>query len=58
MNEFHNLSLDDLRERVKRIKSEVDALNDLLTRQHFFEKSKQEIKRADEKKFITAEFHD
>jgi hypothetical protein len=58
MNEFQNLSLDELRERVKRIKSEVDALNDSLTLQCFFEKSKEEIKRADEKKFITAEFHD
>jgi exonuclease VII small subunit len=53
-----NLSLDELREHVKKIKSEVDALNDLLYRQYFFERSKEEIKRADEKRFITAEFHD
>ena len=58
MNEFQNLSLDDLRERVKRINSEVDSLNDLLTRQHFFERNKQEIKRASEEKFTTARFHD
>ena len=58
MNEFKNLSLDELREHVKRIKSEVDSLNDLLYRQYFFERNKQEIKRASEEKFTTARFHD
>jgi len=58
MKEFKNLSLDELREHVTRIKSEVDSLNDLLYRQYFFERNKQEIKRASEEKFTTAEFHD
>jgi hypothetical protein len=58
MNEFKNLSLDELREHVKRIKSEVDSLNDLLYRQHFFERNKEEIRRASEQKFTTARFHD
>ena len=58
MKEFKNLSLDELREHVTRIKSEVDSLNDLLYRQYFFEINKQEIKRASEEKFTTARFHD
>ncbi len=58
MNEFKNLSLDELREHVKRIKSEVDSLNDLLYRQYFFERNKEEIRRASEQKFTTARFHD
>jgi hypothetical protein len=58
MKEFKNLSLDELREHVTRIKSEVDSLNDLLYRQYFFERNKQEIKRASEEKFTTARFHD
>ena len=58
MNEFKNLSLDELREHVSRIKSEVDSLNDLLYRQYFFERNKQEIKRASEERFTTARFHD
>ena len=54
-----NLSLDELRDRVKRIKSEVDGLNDLLDRLHFFERSKQEKERAEKKvKYNTAVFHD
>jgi hypothetical protein len=58
MKEFKNLSLDELREHVTRIKSEVDSLNDLLYRQYFFERNKQEIKRASEERFTTARFHD
>ena len=58
MKEFKNLSLDELREHVIRIKSEVDSLNDLLYRQYFFERNKQEIKLANEEKFTTARFHD
>ena len=58
MKEFKNLSLDELRKHVTRIKSEVDSLNDLLYRQYFFERNKQEIKRASEEKFTTARFHD
>jgi GGDEF domain-containing protein len=58
MNEFKNLSLDELREHVKRIKSEVDSLNDLLYRQYFYERNKEEIRRASEQKFTTARFHD
>ena len=58
MNDY-KISLDELRERVKKIKSEVDELNDLLYRQHFFERSKQEKERAEKKvKYITAVFHD
>jgi hypothetical protein len=53
-----NLSLDELRDRVKRIKSEVDGLNDLLERLHFFDRTGQEKKRADGNKITTAEFHD
>ncbi len=58
MNEFKNLSLDELREHVSRIKAEVDSLNDLLYRQYFFERNKEEIRRASEQKFTTARFHD
>jgi len=58
MNEFKNLSLDELREHVSRIKSEVDSLNDLLYRQYFYERNKEEIRRASEQKFTTARFHD
>jgi hypothetical protein len=57
MNDY-KISLDELRERVKKIKSEVDELNDLLYRQHFFERSQREIEKADAAKFRTAEFHD
>jgi hypothetical protein len=57
MNDY-KISLDELRERVKKIKSEVDELNDLLYRQHFFERSQREIEKADAVKFRTAEFHD
>ncbi len=58
MKEFKNLSLDELREHVTRIKSEVDSLNDLLYRQYFYERNKEEIRRASEQKFTTARFHD
>jgi|Wag4MinimDraft_6_1082665.scaffolds.fasta_scaffold196280_2 GGDEF domain-containing protein len=58
MNEFKNLSLDELREHVSRIKAEVDSLNDLLYRQYFYERNKEEIRRASEQKFTTARFHD
>ena len=57
MNDY-KISLDELRERIKKIKSEVDELNDLLYRQHFFERSQREIEKADAVKFRTAEFHD
>ena len=57
MNDY-KISLDELRERVKKIKSEVDELNDLLYRQHFFERSQREIEKADAVKFQTARFHD
>jgi hypothetical protein len=57
MNDY-KISLDELRERVKKIKNEVDELNDLLYRQHFFERSQREIEKADAAKFRTAEFHD
>ena len=57
MNDY-KISLDELRERVKKIKSEVDELNDLLYRQHFFERSQRKIEKADAVKFQTARFHD
>lgn len=57
MNDY-KISLDELRERIKKIKSDVDELNDLLYRQHFFERSQREIEKADAAKFRTAEFHD
>jgi len=51
------IPLDELRERVKRIKIEVDKLHDDLYRQHYFERGQREKERADAK-FSTAEFHD
>ena len=57
MNDY-KISLDELRDRVKKIKSEVDELNDLLYRQHFFERSQREIEKVDAVKFQTARFHD
>jgi hypothetical protein len=57
MNDY-KIPLDELRERVKKIKNDVDELNDLLYRQHFFERSQREIEKADAAKFRTAEFHD
>lgn len=57
MNNY-KVSLDELRERIKRIKNEVDELNDLLYRQYFFERGEREIDRADASKFTTAQFHD
>ena len=57
MNDY-KISLDELRERVKSIKIQVDKLHDDLYRQHFFERSQREIEKADAAKFRTAEFHD
>jgi hypothetical protein len=51
------ISLDELRERVKSIKIQVDKLHDDLYRQHYFERGEREIQKADAK-FSTAEFHD
>lgn len=57
MNNY-KMTLDELRERVKKIKNEVDELNDLLYRQHFFERNQREIEKAKSEKFQTARFHD
>ena len=57
MNDY-KMTLDELRERVKKIKNEVDEINDLLYRQHFFERNQREIEKAKSEKFQTARFHD
>lgn len=57
MDSDFKISLDELRERVKRIKVEVDKLHDDLYRQYYFDRGEKEIQRADAK-IRTAEFHD
>ena len=57
MDSNFNISLDELRERVKSIKIQVDKLHDDLYRQYYFERGQTEKERADAK-FSTAEFHD
>ena len=57
MNDY-KIPLDELRERVKKIKNEIDKLHDDLYRQYYFERNQREIKKADAVKFRTAEFHD
>ena len=57
MDSNFNISLDELRERVKSIKIQVDKLHDDLYRKYYFERGQKEKERADAK-FSTAEFHD